>query len=181
MSRPGDARDRLQPALLDRLIDDEPGQSSEADDRRVLSRSALRQAVLRDLSWLFNAAQPLSQALVEGHPEVARSTLNYGLPSLAGQVASKVDIRKLEKALRQAILRFEPRLVPEALRVTALEAEDVLGTHNVIEFEIRGLLWGQPVPLEMLLRTQFDLEAGQAQVRDVLGGGTTVRRDAGAR
>jgi type VI secretion system protein ImpF len=27
-------------------------------------------------------------------------------------------------------------------------------------------LWSQPVPLEILLRTQLDLEAGQVEVRD---------------
>ena len=43
----------------------------------------------------------------------------------------------------------------------------MLDTHNVIEFEIRGHLWAQPVPLEMLLRTQLDLEAGQVEVRDM--------------
>jgi type VI secretion system protein ImpF len=42
----------------------------------------------------------------------------------------------------------------------------VLDTHNTIEFEIRGHLWAQPVPLEVLLRTKLDLEAGQVEVRD---------------
>ena len=50
--------------------------------------------------------------------------------------------------------------------VRALEAESVLDTHNVIEFEIRGELWAQPVPLALLLRTRLDLEAGQVEVID---------------
>jgi len=50
-----------------------------------------------------------------------------------------------------------------------MEASNVLDTHNVIEFEIRGHLWSQPVPLEILLRTQLDLEAGQIEMRDVAG------------
>ena len=37
----------------------------------------------------------------------------------------------------------------------------------MIEFEIHGHLWSQPVPLEILLRTQLDLEAGQVDVRDM--------------
>ena len=39
----------------------------------------------------------------------------------------------------------------------------------MIEFEIRGHLWSQPVPIEILLRTQLDLEAGQVEVRDMAG------------
>ena len=51
-----------------------------------------------------------------------------------------------------------------------MEPSSVLDTHNVIEFEISGHLWSQPVPLEILLRTQMDLEAGQVEVRDGAGG-----------
>ncbi|MDE2158178.1 MAG: hypothetical protein KGJ30_04570, partial [Burkholderiales bacterium] len=58
--------------------------------------------------------------------------------------------------------------------VRAVEAESVLDTHNMIEFEIRGHLWAQPVPLEMLLRTRLDLEAGQVELRDLSRGSPLV-------
>jgi type VI secretion system protein ImpF len=85
---------------------------------------------------------------------------------MSGQLASKLDVSLLEAAIRQAIVRFEPRILPQTLEVRALEATSVLDTHNVIEFQIRGHLWSQPVPLEILLRTQLDLEAGQVKVQD---------------
>jgi len=158
-------KDRLQPALLDRLTDDDPHHREEAEDQRVMSKGQLRQAVLRDLGWLFNAVQPLGK-VAEANPQLAGSVLNFGLPALSGQLASKVDVSVLEKAIRQAIVRYEPRILADTLEVRALEATSVLDTHNVIEFEIRGHLWSQPVPLEILLRTQLDLEAGQVEVRD---------------
>ena len=49
------ARDRLQPSLLDRLIDEQPQSQQEEPGARVLNRAQLRQAVLRDLAWLMNA------------------------------------------------------------------------------------------------------------------------------
>jgi type VI secretion system protein ImpF len=64
----------------------------------------------------------------------------------------------------------------DSLEVKAIDASSVLDTHNVIEFEIRGFMWAQPVPLELLLRTQLDLEAGQVEVRDASA--TTLRRKA---
>ena len=161
----GDVRNRLQPALLDRLTDDARGECVEVDDHRVMSKAQLRQAVLRDLSALFNAVQPLGAA-ADAYPLLADSVLNYGLPPLSGQLASRLDVGLLERAIRQAIVRYEPRILADTLQVRALEATSVLDTHNVIEFEIRGHLWSQPVPLEILLRTQLDLEAGQVQVRD---------------
>jgi len=163
-----DVRNRLQPALLDRLTDDEPEQRHETESHRIMSKTQLRQAVLRDLGALFNAVQPLGDE-AEPYPLLAESVLNFGLPSLSGQLASKLDVGGLENAIRQAILRFEPRILADTLQVTALEATNVLDTHNVIEFEIRGHLWSQPVPLEILLRTQLDLEAGQIEMRDVAG------------
>lgn len=164
-----DARNRLQPALLDRLTDEAPHARAEVDDHRVMSKAQLRQAVLRDLGALFNAVQPLGAA-GDAYPLLSESVLNYGLPPLSGQLASKLDVHVLERAIRQAIVRFEPRILPETLQVHAVEATSVLDTHNVIEFEIRGHLWSQPVPLEILLRTQLDLEAGQVEVRDAATG-----------
>jgi type VI secretion system protein ImpF len=165
MAQPAETRDRLQPALLDRLTDEAPASRVEADDRRVMSKNQLRQAVLRDLGWLLNSVQPLGRE-AEGYSELGTSVLNFGLPALSGQLASKVDVSMLERAIRQAILRYEPRILPDTLAVRALETSSVLDTHNVIEFEISGHLWAQPVPLEILLRTQLDLEAGQVEVRD---------------
>ncbi|MDE2593555.1 MAG: type VI secretion system baseplate subunit TssE [Burkholderiales bacterium] len=160
-----DLRDRLQPALLDRLTDDDPGNTRDADERRVLNKAQLRQAVLRDLGWLLNAVQPLgSQA--EGASYAADSVLNYGLPPMSGQLASKVDVQDIEASIKRAILRFEPRILEQSLSVHALDAGAMLDSHNIIEFEIHGLLWAQPIPLELLLRTQLDLEAGQVQVRE---------------
>jgi type VI secretion system protein ImpF len=161
-------RDRLQPALLDRLIRD------ESDAARVLSKSELRQAVLRDLSWLFNATQPQPD-WNEQRAGLAGTVLNFGLPPLSGRQLSKLDISKLERTITETIRRFEPRILPDTLSVRAVEGASVLDTHNMIEFEIRGQLWAQPVPLELLLRTQMDLEAGQVEVREAAGTLTPVR------
>lgn len=156
------SRDRLQPALLDRLTDD----GDDGPDQRSLSRSQLRAAVLRDLGWLLNAVQPMPERLAL-YPQVAHSVLNYGLAPISGQLASKIDIHQVERDVRQALLRFEPRLLEQGLSVQAVESSGLLDSHNVIEFEIRGLLWAQPVPIELLLRTRLDLEAGQVRVQDM--------------
>jgi type VI secretion system protein ImpF len=166
MATLADVRDRLQPALLDRLTDDEPQSKVESEDRRVVSKHQLRQSVLRDLTWLFNSVQPLFRQ-VDQHPDLADTVLAFGLPPLSGQLASKIHLKDLEKTIRTAIERFEPRILPESIKVKAVAAGSVMDTHNVIQFEIRGQLWAQPVPLEVLLRTQLDLEAGQVQVSEV--------------
>ena len=41
--------------------------------------------------------------------------INFGLPALSGQTASSLEIADLERDVRQAILDFEPRILPETL------------------------------------------------------------------
>lgn len=156
-----DISDRLQPALLDRLTDEHLA----GEDFRVMSKAQLRKAVLRDLSVLFNTVQPGAGTLL-GDPVLAASVLNFGLPSLAGGLASRMDIAKLEEDIATAIRRFEPRIRPDTLVVRAVQPSHIMDTHNVIEFQIRGELWSQPLPQDILLRTQMNLEAGQVELSD---------------
>ena len=155
-------RDRINPSLLDRLTDEAPGESAQRGVAVTLSE--LRRSVLRDLNWLFNSSQVLKSEEAEAWPLVRKSVVNYGLPPLSGVAASGLDIRKLERALRQAILDFEPRILPDSVAVKALLDRQSLDHHNVISLQIEALLWAQPVPIELLLRTQFDLESGQNRV-----------------
>jgi type VI secretion system protein ImpF len=158
--------EQLQPALLDRLTDEEPDKKLEPRQQRVMSKRRMRDAVLRDLAWLFNTSRldpdmdPVSLA------HARRSVVNYGLPALSGRTASSLEVTDLERAIRQAILDFEPRILPASLRVRALE----VGTfehHNVIGVEISGQLWAQPIPIDLLVRTEIDLETGQVEVADL--------------
>ena len=178
MSPPGNPvaelapRERLQPALLDRLTDDEPDKRVEGPDKRVLSKTQLRQAVLRDLAWLFNTTCLESDEDLSGTPLVQKSALNYGMPALAGETASSLDPTALEQAVRDAILAYEPRILPDSLRVRTIVSETQLDQHNVISVQIEGFLWAQPVPLELLLRTEVDLETGRVEITDLAGNRT---------
>ena len=68
--------------------------------------------------------------------------------------------------LRQAILDFEPRILPDGLVVRGRLPSESSDHHNVLEFEISGRMWAQPYPLELLLRTDLDLETGLVEVRE---------------
>lgn len=162
------AKERLQPSLLDRLTDDEPEQTQESREQRVLSLRRLRECVLRDLGWLFNAGNLTGLVDLSAHPEVARSVVNYGLRDLSGVTATTVDVKELERTIAQCIRDFEPRILPASLTVRAVVARDQMNT-NAVSFEIRGELWAIPVPVELFVRTEIDLEDGQVSVYDVQG------------
>jgi type VI secretion system protein ImpF len=160
-------QERLQPALLDRLTDEEPDKKQELRENRVLSKSKLRQAVLRDLAWLFNATRLERGGDMSHVPYARRSVINFGLPAHSGQTASSLDIQDLERDLKQSILDYEPRILPESLEVKAVVELTQLDRHNVLGIQIHGQLWAQPVPLELLIRTEIDLETGKVQIADL--------------
>ena len=84
--------------------------------------------------------------------------------------ASGLDLIQLERTLRQAILDFEPRILPDSVSVKAELDRESLDHHNVLSLRIEALLWAQPVPIELLLRTHFDLESGQNRVDETTPG-----------
>ncbi len=170
------SRDRLQPSLLDRLIDQEPQARTEALDARALTRQQLRAAVLRDLSWLFNAIraepEPNSSrkselALWKTAPLARRSVLNYGMPAFAGVTLASMDTRAIEREVAEAIKAFEPRIDPATLSIEI--KIDHGNHHNMMQLVIRGQMWSQPVPLELLLAADVDIETGSTKVRELRG------------
>lgn len=170
------SQERLQPSLLDRLTDSEPGAKREAVEARVLSKQQLRAAVLRDLSWLLNTARAEPDP-VRGDPEeierwkaathARRSVLNFGIPSLAGVTVSRLQFPAIELAVRTAIIEYEPRIDPKTLRVEVAKTGGLNIQHNSLRLVIRGQMWNQPVPLELLLSADVDVETGLAAVRDM--------------
>jgi type VI secretion system protein ImpF len=164
------SRERLQPALLDRLTDDDPeNRQPEPREARVINKTRFRQGVLRDLAWLLNATRMADADELAGFDHVEASVVNFGLPSLSGETASTVDVLDLERRIRQALEFYEPRILPSTLEVRALFSENEMHQHNVVSIEIRGSLWAHPIPLEMLLRTDLDLETGEVRIHDLDG------------
>jgi type VI secretion system protein ImpF len=161
-------KERLQPSLLDRLTDNEPDRKVEGRDLRVLSPQRLRESVRRDLTWLFNAINLASVQDLSDHADVARSTLNFGLPDLSGQSAAGLHAPTLEKLVRRSIWEFEPRLVKETVRVKLVQDRKSYGP-NALCVLIEAELWAQPLPLRLFLRTDLNLETGEALVTDVTG------------
>jgi type VI secretion system protein ImpF len=160
--------ERLQPSLLDRLLDDEVDKKDESRVRRVLSLNEYKRRVYRDMAWLLNTSALAAVQDLSAYPEVESSVLNYGVQGFSGTLASSIDVRALEKRLHQTILDFEPRILAKTLKIRVSLADDQMG-HNTLTFDIAGKLWAQPIPVEMYLKTELDFEAGSVKVVDDSG------------
>lgn len=171
--------ERLQPCLLDRLTDDEPHSTQESRNQRVISPTRFKQAVVRDVEWLFNArSYPLPEqfhdvemarggrrAPGEGspldlreHPKAFASVINFGVRQLCGLVAPNMP--EFERELAQAIKTFEPRLIPHSVQIHASQER------NRVTFEITGRFHATVLPDQLFIRTTVDLETGQCVVNE---------------
>jgi type VI secretion system protein ImpF len=161
-------QERLQPSLLDRLRDDEPHVSQESREKRVITAARLREYVVRDLGWLFNCTRHWSSEELAGLPYVEASVLDYGIPDLTGAAIAGMDVEVLGQRIRSAIATFEPRLDPATLHVE-VQADATRMDRLTLSFRIESTMWAQPLPLNLYLKTEVDLETARFSVFDGLG------------
>lgn len=159
--------EKLQPCLLDRLTDDEPQNTQESRSQRVISMSRFRRGVLRDIEWLLNASAHLPEEgggrwRLEDFPDAHSSVINFGSRQLSGLFAP--DMKEFERQLTDAIRLFEPRIIAQSVSIHASM------DRNVIDIEIRGELWANPVPEQLFVKTNIDVETGLATLGDSTNG-----------
>jgi type VI secretion system protein ImpF len=155
--------ERLQPSLLDRLTDHEPGSVKESRDSRVIDVTRLREIIQRDLSWLLNTNNIENTFDPERYPHVARSVLNYGLREISGTYSTSERAELIRRSIEQAIAAHEPRIIDGSVDVTLTSEEDN-GSDMMVSLNIRADMWAQPLPLELYLRSKVDVTTGEVSV-----------------
>jgi len=162
------SKEELQPSLLDRLTDLQPKKTRESVANQVLSHQQYKEAVIRDLSWLLNSVSLDSVFDLSSFPEIKQSVLNYGMPDISGHTSASINTERLQKALKRVIYEFEPRIIPNSLEVKVSSNSDDMA-HNSLVFEIEGVVFGQPMPFPVRLRSELDLECGEFAVKEDVG------------
>jgi type VI secretion system protein ImpF len=174
---------RINPTLFDKLVADldiddlrdDPkvgeGQASRAATRRLypilkierFNEAALRATVLRELNWILNTTNLGSIQNLKLYPEVATSVLNYGVPDMAGKLLQRRAIETRAREIKQAIRRFEPRIAPQRLDVTAT-AKDA--KPNAVTFVIRADVTSAVMALPVEFKTDVEIDTGSATLRE---------------
>lgn len=154
--------ERLQPSLLDRLTDNEPGERKESRDHRVIDLGRLREIIQRDLSWLLNTQNAGQEIDNDRYPAVANSVLNYGLTEVSGEYSTTEKAEKIRRSIEQAITSFEPRIIEGTVDVQLVG--DIEASGMTVGLDIRADMWAQPLPLELYLRSKVDVTTGEVQM-----------------
>ncbi|KIC45655.1 type VI secretion protein [Ruegeria sp. ANG-S4] len=154
--------ERLQPSLLDRLTDNAPEERKEGRDARVIDVGRLREIIQRDLSMLLNTTDQSDMIDEDVYPHAAKSVLNYGIRETSGAFSTFRQAQRIQKSIADSIEVFEPRIVKGSVAVD-LRSESKAGDMHV-EFDIRAVMWAQPMPLELYLRSRVDVTTGEVAI-----------------
>jgi type VI secretion system protein ImpF len=145
------------PSLWDRLTDEAPGVPGDPSISRAESVARYRAAVRRDVELLLNSRRTIVD-VPEALAPLIRSVFTYGLPDVTGMAPqSKEGRERLQRWVRDAVERHEPRLAD--VRVAITEAEP--GRIPQVRFTLSA----------MLFDTVLDLGTGAYALRDETDGG----------
>ncbi|QQS39647.1 MAG: type VI secretion system baseplate subunit TssE [Acidobacteriota bacterium] len=162
MSQRKDLETQVTPSLLDRLTDYEPKTSTEAPKSRTRSLAEMKQSVRRDLEWLLNSrSYPVD--VDEDLEEISKSVVTFGLPDFTGISArSHTDLKRINLQLKEAIERFEPRLLD--LKVVL---EPVNNTDRELRFRVEAFLNVEPTPEPVVFDTVLELGSGDFEIKEI--------------
>ncbi|WP_454718768.1 type VI secretion system baseplate subunit TssE [Caulobacter segnis] len=174
---------RINPTLFDKLVADldieglrddpkiETDQATRAATLRLypilklerFNEAALRATVLRELNWVLNTTHLGSVQDLRPYPEVATSVLNYGVPDMAGKLLQRGSIQARAREIKEGIRRYEPRIAPRRLEVTA---DTGVSKPNAVTFVIRADVTSAVKALPVEFKTDVEIDTGSATLRE---------------
>lgn len=125
----------------------------------MISMRQYRAGVLRDLQDLLNSrARPFGDEIYD-YDEASKSVLNFGLRDLCGTTSSDTRVAEIEKEVKEAVLKYEPRILRKSLSVRIAPSSGVAKNRS-ISIEIEGELWAEPMSDHLFIKTEVDVETG---------------------
>ena len=128
--------------------------------RTAVSEPVLRKEVSRDLGALLNTINLEAVEDLTKTPEVRRSILNYGIPDLVHRSLEEWGVNDVAGELQRALISFEPRLVPQSIRISR---QSVDAAELTVRFLVRADL--KCDPLNVAVEFVADLEADTGAIK----------------
>ena len=146
----------LHASILDRLVDHDPGVSSEPVQHRFLDIRQIKASVIRDLENLLNTRRNILSPGPEYH-QLNSSLFVYGLGDFTAKNPRSPSVHnRLRTDVEKAIARFEPRLKNVKVQI------DVEGDkQSNVRFHINALLVVEPEVEPVSFDTYFDTNRGE--------------------
>jgi type VI secretion system protein ImpF len=136
--------------------------SRRTSSRTPISESELRKIVISDVGALlntvnFDSAQDLSAA-----PEVGKSILNFGFPSLNRRTIDENAVNGVAREIETALRDFEPRLVAGSIKG---RRDDTVSPDELkVRFLVSAALKTQPVEVPVHFVAEVELDSGKIKI-----------------
>ena len=141
---------------MDRLLDNDPGNSRESVQQRSVDFRQIMAAVSRDLENLLNTRRNIIIP-PSIYSEVNNSLFVYGLPDFTNKNPATTSSRaKLRLEIAKTITRFEPRL-----KNVSVQIDTSPRSGRQLKFRIIAVLVVDPLAEAVSFDTDFDANRGQ--------------------
>lgn len=130
--------------------------------REGVGEARLREHIQADLTALMNTTRLDAAVDLEDYPHVRGSILNYGCRDLGGVGIVGLKRREIADSIRQSLIDYEPRLIPDSIRI---KLENATGdARQFLHFSITAELMGDPVDIPMDFTADVDVGAGKLKL-----------------
>lgn len=168
-------RDRKQVSLMHVFRsahergDARKGQAASDGDREITQRSrerregtdeeTLRRHLSADLASLMNTTSLEASIDLSDLPRVRRSILNYGFADMSLMDESATAARQIATLIREALIRHEPRLVPQSIEIKP--NTEATTTTRRLAFDVAAEMVSTPVDVPLDFVAEVDLGVGK--------------------
>jgi type VI secretion system protein ImpF len=151
------------PSVLDRLLDDAPGEITEHQSILYFDLRRFKQAVARDLGALLNSRCIDLDQDIERYPHARNSMVNFGIIDLSSlSLLDPEDRALLRDKIRITIERHEPRLAK--VKVT-LDAPREL--ERMLRFRVDAVLKVHPNKPPVAFDAMLQLSSNAYQINEL--------------
>lgn len=172
--KPGKREDRLRPPLMiafrqafknrgAKSKDTDAGSTVIVQSRRTVaaavSESELRENLTADLEALLNTTNLESIVDLGERDYVRKSILNYGIYDLAHRTREDLRSATIARELRESIMRFEPRIIPDSLRIARDDGAPVDDLR--VRFILKGDMDCDPAPAPVEFIANLEVASGK--------------------
>lgn len=131
--------------------------------RESVDESELRNHLNIDLDFLMATTRLDSIVDLEEDSYVERSILNYGFRDLSKLTRSHTTDQKIAESIRESMIRHEPRLIPESIKVTIVpEADSATGR---VSYEVFAVMVADPIDLPLDFVAEVDMGACKVKMK----------------
>lgn len=158
-----DARDREQ-----QYTDGERDLTVVSQKRREgASEESLRRNLARDIASLMNTIRLDVVVDLDDYPRISQSIINHGFRDMDSLWRQNRTPTALAMAIRDALIRSEPRLRPESIEVRLEDKEPTVDQR--LSFEIIAEMICNPNDIPLQFVAEIDPAAGKIAMRRMQG------------